>query len=511
MTYPPPDGFAPNNQQPPWPTGEPHPAGAQAPEAPGTTRTGRRRRGLLVTGVVAGTVVLGGTGFAVAQYLSGGGPQPEDVLPRDTIAFAKLDFDPAANQKTALFSLLQKFPSLGEGDNADGDLKDRLFSQLLDGDGYDLDYDADVEPWLGDRMAVALVPAPDSEAGVAPVFALAVTDEQAMADTLSTAQDDADFGFAVRGDYVLLAQSQDTADRVAAEEDSLSDDSTYDGDRAALDGDQIAVAWADLSAAQSVLEQNPAFAGAPGAMGLGSEQMSGRLIVGVHAEDDALQIEGLDFSVSDLGNGPAGEPTRLVHDLPADTLAALSVSGAGEALVKGWSDMEQSGALSGFEEQIAALGLNLPDDLRAVLGTDLAVAAFGQMLNPHIGIRVDTEEPERAIGIVDRLLSDPQLGVPAYSSQLSDGYVVATSPDAADVLGGDGDLGETDAFQAAVVDPDEATAIGFVDLAAIVDQLGEQDLGGGFEASDYAALDALGFSAGSTPEGGRFVLRITTR
>ena len=35
-------------------------------------------------------------------------------------------------------------------------------------------YAADVEPWLGDRFAVALVPAPDAEEGFAPVLALAV-------------------------------------------------------------------------------------------------------------------------------------------------------------------------------------------------------------------------------------------------------------------------------------------------------------------------------------------------
>ncbi len=500
MTYPPPHDPAP--QYPAYgPSGSPY--GEPAPEA----APGRRgRRGLVVAGVVAGTLVIGGAGFAVAQYLSGGGAQPEEVLPRDTIAFAKLDLDPAANQKAALFSLLQKFPELGD---AEGDLKGELLDRWLQESDADIDFAQDVEPWLGDRMALAAVPAPGTDIGVAPLLVLAVTDQQAMSDTLDRVQDEAgaDFGYAVRDDFVLITMGQELADDLASADESLVDDADFAGDRDALDGDQIAVAWADLSAAQSVLEQSPAFGG----MGFGDQPMSGRIVMGVHVEDDALEIEAREFSVSDLGAGPAGEPTRLVQDLPAGTLAALSVSGAGDAVVEGWADVEATGALIGLEEQIATLGLDLPADLQAVFGSDVVIAVFGDMNNPVFGVRATTDDPQRATEVLDALLGESLLGMPTYNAPAPGGYAVANHPDAADTMGGDGDLGETDVFRDAVPDADEAGMVAFVDLAAALEQLREQGGEGAAEAEKYAALEALGLSASSTDEGGRFVLRITTR
>src|SRR5687768_16783105 len=38
----------------------------------------RSRRGIVVAALVAGLLVLGGSGFAFASYLAGGGTQPED-------------------------------------------------------------------------------------------------------------------------------------------------------------------------------------------------------------------------------------------------------------------------------------------------------------------------------------------------------------------------------------------------------------------------------------------------
>ena len=179
---------------------------------------------------------------------------------------------------------------------------------------------------------VAVVPAEEAEAGVVPVAALAVTDDVRMTEALTRAQQGADFGFALRDDYVLITDTQERAESIAAAEETLPDDADFAGDRDALGGDQIALAWADLSAAQGIL------AAAVPAGGLGAQELSGRVILGVHAEDDAVEMVGLDFGVSDFGV-PRSEPTRLAHGLPRDTLAALSVSGAGDAAVAAWEEM----------------------------------------------------------------------------------------------------------------------------------------------------------------------------
>ncbi len=474
---------------------------AIAPEEP-PAATGRTRRRVVVGATVAGAVVLGGAGFAVAAYLSGGGAQPEDVLPADTIGFVKLDLDPAMSQKAAVSSLLEKFPALEVED-----IRQDLVDELLMASDPDVTFDEDVQPWLGDRMAAAVVPDPESEGGVAPVVVLAVEDQEALAASLGDISEQHDFGFAVRDGFVLISTSDDVAGRIAQQESRLSDDADYGADLDALGGDQIAVAWVDLSAAQALLET--ALAEAAG--GLTAQPLSGRVIVGVHAEDDALELVGMDFSVSDAGPGPRPtEPTELFADLPEDTLGVVSLGGAGEAAVKAYDQFAETGGPAEVEEQIASLGLDLPDDLRAVLGTDLVVAAFGDLENPGVGARVATDDPERAIDVLGRLAENPDLGLPFTPSPVDGGYVVGSDPAVIDGLTADGGLGDTEEFQAAVPGADDATAVGFVDLATILEQV--PDSGDeGFQPSDLAALEAVGFSAAPTDEGSRFVLRITTR
>ena len=206
----------------------------------------RSRRGIVVAALVAGLLVLGGSGYAFASYLAGGGTQPEDVLPADTLGFVRLDLDPSAGQKLAMRSLLEKFPDIGTED--DSDLRAQLLERLMDLTETELVFEDDVRPWLGQRMAVGVVPADDTDEGGVPVVALAVEDEKAMAEALVRAQEDTDFGFAVRDDYVLITDSQERADTFATAAGTLADDADFAGDREALGGDQIGLAWVDMTA-----------------------------------------------------------------------------------------------------------------------------------------------------------------------------------------------------------------------------------------------------------------------
>jgi len=180
--------------------------------------------------------------------------------------------------------------------------------------------------------------------------------------------------------------------------------------------------------------------------------------------------------------------------------------------VAAWEEVEESGALAEVEGPIAELGLDLPDNLRTIFGTDLTVALFGKVPNPAFGARVATEQPQEAVGLLDGVLGSPEFDVPLVYSDVDGGYVVGSDQETLDALATDGGLADTPAFRDAVADPDTAGAIGYVNLGALVDQLVAQ--GGdvlGEDAATFAAVEALGFSATSTDEGGRFVLRITTR
>lgn len=363
-------------------------------------------------------------------------------------------------------------------------------------------------------MAVAAVPDPGSEAGVAPVVVLAVTDQDEMTDRLGAVRD-ADFPFAVRDDFVLISQAQETVDRLAAAQATLDGDEDYTGDLDALDGDQVAVGWADLAGLQDVIgAMGPAgglgAVGAAGA-GLGDQVLTGRLVLGVHAEPGALEVEGLARGMTPTGSAAGAEPTRLVLDLPEDTLAALSISGLGDAVAEAFASPGSAGVPPEFHEQLGALGLQLPDDLRTILGGDPVAAAFGDLAAPQFGVRTVTDDPQRAVQVLGGVLGSPEAGLPVAAAPLEDGYVLSTDPAVADTLARDGGLGDTEAFRAAVADPDDAGVIGFVGLGALIDEVIAQGGDSAAEAEEFAAVSALGFSATSSGDEGRFVLRITTR
>ena len=113
--------------------------------------------------------------------------------------------------------------------------------------------------------------------------------------------------------------------------------------------------------------------------------------------------------------------------------------------------------------------------------------------------------------LLDSVLSSPEFAVPLVYSDVDGGYVVAGDQATLDALAADGGLADTPALRAAVVDRDAASAIGYVNLASVVDQLVAQGGTHAEEAATFSAVEALGFSVTGTDEGSRFVLRITTR
>src|SRR4029078_8647217 len=118
--------------------------------------------------VIAGTAVaavmaLTAAGVVVSGVVGAGVPQPEDVMPANAMAFTKLDLNPSAGQKLAVFQLAAKFPKVKAKVTSTGtSIKESVFVSMFTGTGKDslgLNYKKDVEPWLGDRIGVGVFPA----------------------------------------------------------------------------------------------------------------------------------------------------------------------------------------------------------------------------------------------------------------------------------------------------------------------------------------------------------------
>jgi hypothetical protein len=133
------------------------------PEAPPSARSPLR---LALSAAVLVLVLALVVGVTVAvRGLSGGGSQPEDALPGGAFAFAKVDLDPSAGQKINALRFLRKFPALRDKVSLNDDLRETLFESVSESAGWEeLDFDKDVDPWLGSRIAIAAYPpAEDAE------------------------------------------------------------------------------------------------------------------------------------------------------------------------------------------------------------------------------------------------------------------------------------------------------------------------------------------------------------
>lgn len=450
-------------------------------------------RGRLVALVAAAGLAAGIAGGAVyaGTALSGGGAQPEDVLPASALGFVKVDLDPSAGQKLAAYRLAKKFPDSGvEGE---GSIKDDLLRTVLGQEQLD-DYDEDVRPWLGARAGVAFL-APTAAEPDEPVVVAAVqyTDRAEARAGLARLAEQTDeelhFAFAEGQDYVLLAQDQAVADDAARATEHLSGNPQFTRGVEALDGDQVALGWTDLAAVWKALpeqDRQEAFAGEPA-------ELSGLAVFGAHVTDGTVEVLGRTLDVSagtsprlealfdnPMGRGPS---TGLVRTLPADSLGAFSATGLGagfSALYDTFRDEVES------DEEVRSLvedlGITLPDDLETVLGTETALSVGGEVLTgePRIGVRVSTSDPGRAVELVEGLrdaAAAPGDGLPQVADvdvrEVDGGWAAAYGMDPADLT--TGTLGDSRVFQRTLPDAATSGLSYYVDLAGALRQFDEFD------------------------------------
>jgi hypothetical protein len=459
---------------------------------------------VLVVGVTAGA-------YSVGSYLSGGGTQPDDVLRSGALAFAKLDLDPAASQKVAIWQLSKKFPDLLKAANEDTALKDSLGAGLLTDSG--LSYEQDVKPWLGSRIGVAAY-AP-AAAGQAPQIAVAIqyTDEAKMTAALEKMDDAEDIGWTTREGYVVLSETKAAAESLTSPNtaQSLGEQRDYAADVEGLDGSQIAVAWADLggivSAAQAAMPPEFADMALPSLSGpLPGGPTSGRFAVGLHASGDFLEVQGKTYGAEGASAGQT-PGTNLAGRLPAETIGAVSATGLTKAVTEQWEQLESVLGGEFADEMLGGLGLTLPADFGALLGTETALGVTAADSNsPAFTVRALGGDFARAEQLVAKLVELMNSGIPAVH-KTADGYVMGNDPAvAAKAAEGAPSLADTERFKRAAPDADRAGFVLFADLGKIVDMSVAEDP----EAAKAEALDAVGFTA-TAEENPTFRLRLTTR
>ena len=513
---------------------------------PGPRATGTGVRVTALTSAVS-LVLVGGVVTAAFRSF-GGSPAPDHVVPSSAFGYAQLDLSLPGGQADALSKLLGKFPD-APGKSGSGSLRDRLLTAMFKSSSDPhVDYTTDLKPWLGDRVAVAGWMDSNHKPEVEGV--VEATDESSARDHLKKIAPD--IGVAFSNGYAVLAKTQSLADEAvaAAKSSSLADNSTYAGDVASLPSDEAAFGWVDGKGAIGAVDAlsggvgGPAMLGRMGMFGLGglSRLVKARVVMGIHVTDTTVQLD-----VRERGGTIAKQTgSDLLTNLPSGTIAAAEVgdpagvvTGVTTALAGFFSATESGFSSSScfvtvspapgsatpaptyptptptpttkqcttttpptavqHTDPLAQIekvtGLKLPGDAATLLGSG-AVVAYGGLSTsggPNVALRsrpADLSAAQAVAQKVQAALADSahlNLAIRAAGNDL----VVATNGGYADAVAGDGGLGSSASFKAAMGDmPTGVAFAAYVDLSRLLPLFdhGQRDL---------EHLKAVGFWAGS--------------
>jgi hypothetical protein len=503
---------------------EGEPVAAGEPVAEGRPRRSRGR--WVAVGVVTAVVVSAGAGFAAGTVLGGGGTQPEDVLPDSVVAY----LDPSAEQKVNLVRLLGQFPDVERDYGAEPDLRQVAVDFLTEGTALE---SSDAARWVGDRVGIGLSWDDESES-LTPLAAIATTDADAavsdLGEILEPDQIAVTDGYVVVAgdpfsdlrdrpafDFPTLGEPQTAAEVVAAGQASpLADAPQFTAVFDRLDSGVLTL-YFDGERFASALDDFATALGVPTSeLGASTEDFDvlGQSGAVLRAEPNALELLGWSNAVPPGGTDPA----TLMESLPDSTLFAAEATGGGDQAREQWDQTLEEAAGSGltaddFEGMIADLeaqfDLRLPDDLETLLGDDVVIAVDGEGLLtgvPGVGLRSVTD-PAAGADLADRLeavLAPLTGGFGITASGTDDGLVLASSESFADQLtAGEGNLAADPNFQSALPDVGQATALIWVDFAAIS---GFAQLAAPESADVLSPLQALGVAV--TPEGDGTQVRV---
>ncbi|MGH3345846.1 MAG: DUF3352 domain-containing protein, partial [Nocardioides sp.] len=470
-----------------------------------------RRTALVAGGAVAGLLAVGGGVWAAMSFFASG-PQPAEVLPASTVGYLSVDLDPSGGQKIEAFRMIEKFPAIKkelDGFDADDDLMAKIFGEIeKECDG--LSYQDDVQPWLGDRYAVAGVDV--GEDSPIPVGVLQVTDAAAadagLKAMLACGGEEAEAGWVVEGEWVVIAETEELAQQVVDEtaEGTLADDATYREWMDEVGEPGVMSMYASPEAGGLLAEAMAASVAADAELGPEVPEETIDEVAKVFEDfgggagtvrfaDAGLEVVyAADLPTGGLVAMPMAEGRTLdvVNDLPADTAFAY-----GLALPDGWVDTFIEGlSLYGLpeadvEQGIAQLegetGLQLPEDLETLLGEQIALSFSGDADLEKMANSSDTSEvpfgvsvegdPDAIRSVLDKLTT--AFGYPEMLETQSDGDRIywSLSDDYRDALIEGGTLGESDSYRAVVPEADRAAAVMYVDFDAgsWLDSLAEGD------------------------------------
>ncbi|MEO6713644.1 MAG: DUF3352 domain-containing protein [Mycobacteriales bacterium] len=478
-------------------------------------RPGRRAISVGTAALLATAVLGANAAYATVVALDGGGAQPEDVLPSTVLALAKVDMDPAFGQKRALLQLSRKFPKSSA--TTTGGLKDNLLRSVFDGS--DFNYERDIKPWVGQRAAVGAIADATADSGFSAIAAIQYNDAAVAREGLKRitaaqvrARSQNRLFFARKNGYVLVAETQAHIDAAFSSTQPLSSVDGYREAMASLSGDQIATAWVNLRATFLATPAEdrklvPVFSSL-------KRVPTGHFVVGLHAASSYLEVQGKAVGTNEetdlnmYGGVGLGPGANLLANYPADTWAAIDMTGLGDALVRYYhsSGLDKDPDVAAAAEEY---GITLPADIKTLFGDETAVGVFGNGDGIQVVMRVLSTTPSASAGVATKILTaggGSRSQISGLVRTEKDGYFVGSSKAAVvKAATTTAHLGETVSFRRALPEAAGAGISVYINVQGTMRAF-EADAATRYE---YRYVDAFGFTM--NPATKSFRMRLTVK
>ncbi|MQB00267.1 MAG: DUF3352 domain-containing protein [Actinobacteria bacterium] len=308
---------------------------------------GRPRRRRWIALALVSVLLVGGVAYGAMRLFSHADDHAIDLVPKRSLAYANVFLEPSTAQRRAIRDLLERFP-VKTPERAQ-DLIANLLDEPLSEIG--LQFERDVQPWLGDQIAGFALPPQSLEADLNGGVLIATTDEDATRVALekyrrkndlgterSTYKDrdleiDADgtvTGFLGSFLFVGTRAGFEAAADAEASGDSLEDSARYERAVRGLEEDRLAVGYLDTSGFMRLLRRE----GGPEVLPLrrlGLTQGQTQAAV-MYATSKAVIVDQVSH-VPQRGLGRElariyGEP-GIMERLPRDAWAAMSLPNVG--------------------------------------------------------------------------------------------------------------------------------------------------------------------------------------
>lgn len=431
------------------------PVGEGTPVPPGSGVA----RAFPIRWAVAGVATVGVIGAVIVGWLLFGQPRVDTAsaawLPSDTVGYIEVSADLTAGERDQVLALLKKFPGFADQAKIEDKLDEsfqRVFSQA------DVDYRAQVKPWLGDSVALAArAPGADSSAVDSTheqegVLLVASTDDSAAAAFVqflgeraarekAAVTTETDHGVAITTvtpapgsdarraaalavvDGRLVAGDADLVHAVIAVRRagaaSLAAQDAFRSAIASLPGDRVGAVWLDAAGlAAGAREQLQTLSPVASLL---TFSPGSALVGSLRAEDDGVVLElngrGSIAGAALLSPPPgAGTPhrSRLAASAPAQTALFLEAhdvgAAAGAALAAArLADPSTNASIEQLDKTLALAGTTL-DQLTAAMGDGAVVATVSADASAPPGFALLLEVKDvvlatRLVSQADALLS----------------------------------------------------------------------------------------------------------